>query len=178
MRRLFRRLDENEKLCKTSRHHAGACGAVLFCGCRKVRQAAAITIIGGADGPTSIWGSGSPGKIENLKVAVTIRNLGSERGIADEKVVALSDAESLLFSRAFRNVRSLGEPKTLRQQVDDEEGTVLKLLPTYIIEMTDGEETITLQANDLYYAKAGTSLYWKWNDGVQSVLKSLDNRTR
>ena len=30
---------------------------MIFCGCQKTRQDAAIVIIGGADGPTSIWAS-------------------------------------------------------------------------------------------------------------------------
>lgn len=84
---------------------------VLFCGCQKNRQPA-ITVIGGADGPTSIWVSalGLPGgrTLEYEDIGFfTVREVGDDATALEISGTCMSSALAVKSVRVKRKRDSL-----------------------------------------------------------------------
>ena len=84
---------------------------VLFCGCQKNRQPA-ITMIGGADGPTSIWVSalGLPGgrTLEYEDIGFfTVREIGNDAAMLEISGMCMSSALAVKSVRVKRKRDSL-----------------------------------------------------------------------
>ena len=84
---------------------------VLFCGCQKNRQPA-ITVIGGADGPTAIWVSalGLPGgrTLEYEDIGFfTVREVGDDAAMLEISGMCMSSALAVKSVRVKRKRDSL-----------------------------------------------------------------------
>lgn len=80
---------------------------VLLCGCRKMRQDAAIVIIGGADGPTSIWvsalGSFGGRTLEHEDIGFfTVQEFGDEAAMLEISGLCMHSALAVKSMRIKR----------------------------------------------------------------------------